>query len=120
MEASSTYHSRKHEGDVARLVSRVVQVPRVCFTFYYHMYGRDMGSLRVNLRFKNGTEVNRWNITGNQGDRWQSARISVENPEDFQVSVYIVCCGLSLAPEVRLVLIRCYHLLFCFCLVRIL
>eukprot|EP00111_Clytia_hemisphaerica_P009451 TCONS_00027721-protein len=93
MEASSTYLSRKHEGDVARLVSRVVQVPRVCFTFYYHMYGRDMGSLRVNVRFKNGTEVNRWNITGNQGDRWQSARISVENPEDFQFIIEAVRGG---------------------------
>ena len=85
MEASSTFQIRKSEGDVARLTSRVVQVPRVCFSFHYHMYGRDMGALRINIRFKNGTEVNKWNMTGNQGNRWHRAQVSIENPDDYQV-----------------------------------
>jgi len=85
METSSEQSHPKYKGDVARLVSRVVQVPRVCFSLYFHMYGERMGSLRVNARFKNGSEINQWSIDGNQDNRWNKAQISIETVEDFQV-----------------------------------
>ncbi len=37
-----------------------------CLEFYYHMYGRHMGSLEVALTYANGTDRTAWNMTGNR------------------------------------------------------
>ena len=44
-----------------------------CVKFYYHMYGRDMGTLNV---YVDGELV--FSRTGNQGRRWKEAEIFIE------------------------------------------
>jgi len=40
-----------------------------CVTFYYHMYGSQMGALNVYRRVQN-TYINIFHVVGNQGKRW--------------------------------------------------
>ena len=90
MEASSTNADVRLEGNVARLISPMVQVPRVCFGMFYHMWGEDMGSLKVDILFSNGTKFNQWNTTGNKGNRWLQLQLSIESVENYQVNYFEV------------------------------
>lgn len=41
------------------------------FSFYYHMYGRDMGTLRLEISTDDGTSWEElWSTSGDQGDVW--------------------------------------------------
>ncbi|XP_013416941.1 MAM and LDL-receptor class A domain-containing protein 1 [Lingula anatina] len=57
-----------------------------CFTFWYHMYGKDIGTLSLNthrLGFDNEmTEV--WRRDGNQGDKWLFAQVTLTPPETIE------------------------------------
>jgi len=62
-------------GDKARLFT---DVPfRVCMSFYYHMYGREIGELRVLTRDKQLKESEVWKKQGPQGNRWVNAEITI-------------------------------------------
>ncbi|XP_041950324.1 MAM domain-containing glycosylphosphatidylinositol anchor protein 2-like isoform X2 [Alosa sapidissima] len=87
-------------GDKARLVSPVFNVapknpygltnpPAYCFSFYYHMYGKHIGTLNAFLKQKGqsaSAESPVWTLTGNQGDRWRQAKVSVHPTASFQVA----------------------------------
>ncbi|XP_041827265.1 MAM domain-containing glycosylphosphatidylinositol anchor protein 2 [Melanotaenia boesemani] len=88
------------EGDKARLLSPTFNMnskssssssfsynPTYCFTFYYHMYGKHIGALKVFLRQKGQkvTDTLVWNIVGNQGDQWQQARFNINPTTAFQM-----------------------------------
>ncbi len=48
------------------------------FSFNYHMYGTDMGTLAVEISEDNGENWTAiWNQTGNQGNAWQTANIDL-------------------------------------------
>ena len=53
--------SSRNRGDVAVLRSRNTTVPMhigtMCFVFYYHMYGSDVGELRIVREDENGRTV---------------------------------------------------------------
>lgn len=95
MEASSTNENSIYEGNVARLVSPIVQVPRVCFGMYYHMWGEDMGSLRINLIFSNGTKQNKWSTSENKNNRWLQLQLSISSVVSYKVSKNNVDCVLN-------------------------
>ena len=43
-----------------------------CVRFWYHMYGTDIGTLRVLMRVGYAiSESVVWELTGNQGNKWQ-------------------------------------------------
>mgnify|MGYP001800558538 CR=1 FL=1 len=66
----------RRQGQRARLQSRPFRLYyRACLTFYYHMYGSDMGTLKVSL---NGRLV--WQLTGNQGNQWHIATVPIFLP----------------------------------------
>ena len=67
LEASSSRRNIKRGGDVARLVSKPIKVARLCFRMYYHMFGGDMGELRVGVKFENKTQTILWTESGDQG-----------------------------------------------------
>ncbi|XP_052064461.1 MAM domain-containing glycosylphosphatidylinositol anchor protein 2-like isoform X2 [Mytilus californianus] len=69
-----TESSNKHEGDVARLLSRdfIFDNPG-CLKFHHHMDGSGMGTLNV---YQGSSLI--WNITGDQGDEWHLAEISLQ------------------------------------------
>ncbi|XP_062863957.1 MAM domain-containing glycosylphosphatidylinositol anchor protein 2 [Trichomycterus rosablanca] len=87
------------EGDQARLLTPLFSVapknpygsvahnPTYCFSFFYHMYGKHIGSLNAYLRQKNpsGEDSSVWTLSGNQGDRWRQARVNVHPTSAFQM-----------------------------------
>ncbi|KAL5006372.1 hypothetical protein ScPMuIL_015178 [Solemya velum] len=72
--------------DKARLVSqRFEQSQMICdFTFYYYMYGADIGSLNI---YRKENQANRllWSLSGDQGQRWTKQSISVQSSGPFQI-----------------------------------
>ena len=72
----------RREGQRARLQSKPYQLYyKACLTFYYHMYGSDMGTLKILL---NDQVV--WRLDGNQGDQWHIANIPILHPGLTKVS----------------------------------
>ncbi|XP_058250824.1 MAM and LDL-receptor class A domain-containing protein 1 [Hemibagrus wyckioides] len=58
----------------ARLISYPQQVK--CVSFWYHIYGPSIGSLRFISKNTNGTETVMWTRTGTQGNKWRFADLS--------------------------------------------
>ncbi|XP_055996867.1 MAM and LDL-receptor class A domain-containing protein 1-like isoform X2 [Ostrea edulis] len=52
-----------------------------CLTFWYHMYGSDMGTLNVLV---DGSSV--WTRTGDQGNSWKKADITVGTTTNYKVA----------------------------------
>ncbi|XP_045067272.1 MAM domain-containing glycosylphosphatidylinositol anchor protein 2-like isoform X3 [Coregonus clupeaformis] len=88
----------RKEGEVARLVSPFFNVvpknpygianpPAYCFGFFFHMYGKHIGTLNAFLRQKGQAvaEGPAWSLSGNQGDRWKQAKVSIHPTTSFQV-----------------------------------
>lgn len=73
-------------GDRATLISGVLKGLQ-CMRFMYYMHGQDMGYLSV-YRFGDGVMRSRlWRRRGDQGDRWQEARITLPcNSTSYMVS----------------------------------
>ena len=47
------------------------------FSFDYHMYGTDVGSLVAQASSDGTTWTNIWNLSGNQGNSWQTASVDL-------------------------------------------
>ncbi|MEM6830191.1 MAG: T9SS type A sorting domain-containing protein, partial [Bacteroidota bacterium] len=47
------------------------------FSFQYHMYGDDMGSLTVQVATESTRWADAWTLSGNQGNTWQRAEIDL-------------------------------------------
>ncbi|XP_062857461.1 MAM domain-containing glycosylphosphatidylinositol anchor protein 2-like [Trichomycterus rosablanca] len=89
----------RKEGDTARLLSPTFNVapknpygitnpPAYCFSFYYHMYGKHIGSLKTFMKQKGLSTSDAspvWSLSGNQGDRWKQAKFSIHPTTSFQV-----------------------------------
>ena len=87
MEASSARNETKNEGDIARLISPIIRIPRLCFSMHYNMFGKDMGQLKIGMLYENNSEVIMWKKTGNMGQEWQRAEVSFESEDNFQVKL---------------------------------
>eukprot|EP00794_Sanderia_malayensis_P012673 gene12673-13974_t len=85
IEASDNYGARRKMGDNAKLVSPEVAAPRACLKFYYHMYGLYMGSLKVIVRQTDGKETVVWKKSGNQGNIWFKADVSIESTKPYKI-----------------------------------
>uniref|UniRef100_A0A4W5QR48 MAM domain containing glycosylphosphatidylinositol anchor 1 n=1 Tax=Hucho hucho TaxID=62062 RepID=A0A4W5QR48_9TELE len=85
-------------GDTARLLSPLYNVtasrgPKgsgrlpYCISFFYHMKGKQIGTLDVLLRVKSIASVDTkvWSLIGNQGPDWNQANIIVNPSGPFQV-----------------------------------
>ncbi|XP_078791082.1 MAM and LDL-receptor class A domain-containing protein 1 isoform X3 [Oryzias latipes] len=78
-------------GDMSFLISDVFQPSTRghCLTFWYHMYGSSVGTLRVYLNDRkmnaggNEEGLLKWIETGNKGDQWQQANVSIQHQEAF-------------------------------------
>ncbi|KAM4770821.1 MAM domain-containing glycosylphosphatidylinositol anchor protein 1 [Rhinophrynus dorsalis] len=91
LEASSP----RVQGDKARLISPMYNVTAkspsnrmpYCVSFYYHMYGRHIGSLNVLVRLRNiGTmDTQEWTLSGDRGNKWQHAIVPIKPSGPFQV-----------------------------------
>uniref|UniRef100_A0A8C5HTV1 MAM domain-containing glycosylphosphatidylinositol anchor protein 2-like n=1 Tax=Gouania willdenowi TaxID=441366 RepID=A0A8C5HTV1_GOUWI len=86
----------RQDGDKARLLSPTFNMnsksssspgPAYCLSFFYHMYGKHIGSLNVLLRQKGTTanDASIWSLSGNQGDRWRQAKVNIHPAAAFQI-----------------------------------
>lgn len=70
----------------ARLASPLVRAERVCIDFWYHMYGANMGSLRVIYKNpKTGRERRLWHKSRNQLNGWHNERLLVSSALPYQI-----------------------------------
>ena len=73
--------SSRTRGDRARLLSP--QMPKtnaMCLQFWYHMNGSTVGSLAVYKLVTSTGGPRIWILSGNQGDEWLIAQVSVWSP----------------------------------------
>lgn len=68
-------------GDKAILTLKGANRRSICFSFYYHMYGKYINSLNI----YNGRQLI-WNMKGEQGNSWKKAEVSISG--DYNVSVH--------------------------------
>ena len=83
IEASSP----RRPGDTAVLFTPMISGGQKCMTFYYHMYGPHVSSLKVYSTSDNttlGTAL--WGKTGTQGNVWMNHTITVGGSAPFQVA----------------------------------
>ena len=76
----------RRPGDKARLLSQTFNGTNTksCFTFWYHMYGSDIGAL--NLYEQVGSkETLIWRLSGNKGNNWYSGQVAVGNIAGYKV-----------------------------------
>ncbi|XP_025085517.1 MAM and LDL-receptor class A domain-containing protein 1-like [Pomacea canaliculata] len=75
----------QHPGNRARLISPSQPATSgSCLRFWYYMYGHTMGTLSVYLR-SGGQLINTiFNISGNQGNRWIQAEITVHSSGSWE------------------------------------
>ena len=53
------------------------------------MYGRDIGTLNVRLKRTVGGSPQyflQWSLSGNLGDRWHVAQVTVSSSSDYQIA----------------------------------
>ncbi|GAB1600720.1 astacin-like metalloprotease toxin 2, partial [Argonauta hians] len=78
-EASSNYHA------VAKIRTPEVSPGIHCLQFWYHMYGKDMGTLKVNLVHYNKIITNIVTMSGDKGNQWLQNRVSFTATKHTQV-----------------------------------
>ncbi|XP_078483559.1 MAM and LDL-receptor class A domain-containing protein 1-like isoform X2 [Ciona intestinalis] len=87
------------DGDTALLVGPVYRTNGTsttrCMTFWYHMFGYEMGKLAVNIKTKPHIGQPVWIRNGHQGNRWQHAAVEIKSSVDYQ----IVFAGTRADPE---------------------
>ncbi|XP_060901043.1 MAM and LDL-receptor class A domain-containing protein 1-like [Labrus mixtus] len=96
-------------GDMSFVVSDVFppSTRGHCLSFWYHMYGNHVGTLRVYINDRNthtggneeGTLV--WIEAGNKGDKWNEARVSIKHTEAFWF-VFVYQRGMTTGGDVAL------------------
>ncbi|XP_030801575.1 MAM domain-containing glycosylphosphatidylinositol anchor protein 1 isoform X3 [Camarhynchus parvulus] len=76
-------------GDKARLISPLYNITAkyYCVSFYYHMYGKHIGSLNLLVRVRNKRAIDTqvWSLSGNRGNVWQQAHVPINPPGPFQI-----------------------------------
>lgn len=80
-----------HWGNRALLLSEIYPSDNrgQCFTFWYHIYGQNVGTLNLYINNRtlhdNGNKLGYliWTESGNQGDVWWSASVTIDQIEPF-------------------------------------
>jgi len=80
----------KNTNKTGILVSPTYAGGTYCFSAWYNMYGRDMGSLSFEI-IKGGHKHTLMSTHGGHGDKWIhfQRRINIPSSKPFQVSVFI-------------------------------
>ncbi|KAF7253480.1 MAM domain-containing glycosylphosphatidylinositol anchor protein 1 [Varanus komodoensis] len=72
--------------DKARLISPMYNMTaRFCISFYYHMYGKHIGSLNLLVHVKNKQPTQALSLKGDRGNTWQQAHVPINPAGPFQI-----------------------------------
>ncbi|CAC5411623.1 unnamed protein product [Mytilus coruscus] len=72
-------------GTKSELISTIVNLTgQFCFTFWYHMYGKGMGTLNVYIKSAN-TTTKYWSRSGDQGRNWKFVDFDILSLEPYMV-----------------------------------
>ena len=70
----------------------ILESPRLpsvyrCLSFWYHMFGKEIGSLNIYLNTNSSItgNIKVWNISGNQGNQWRYMEVEVDVASVFKV-----------------------------------
>lgn len=67
-------------GEKAKLLSQTFPATGGrCLTFWYHMYGEGMGELNVYIKPVTGSLRKVWSLSGDQGDQWKMAQVTLNS-----------------------------------------
>ena len=82
IEASSP----RKRGENAQLLTPTYSSPNgACLSFYYHMYGRTMGTLNVFMKQTGRQNRRLWTLSGNQGNTWSLVNIVVPASPSYAI-----------------------------------
>eukprot|EP00795_Rhopilema_esculentum_P005025 gene5025-133_t len=73
------------KGTSSKLLSKTILVSTVCLSFFYHMYGEQMGSLKLLKKMKGKELDTLWLKEGQQGNEWFGEEITVQSEEEYQL-----------------------------------
>ncbi|VDH92906.1 Hypothetical predicted protein [Mytilus galloprovincialis] len=80
--------SKQSVNTKARLISDVKFSNKTrCFTMSYHMYGEQIGTLRVLTKDTDNTETELWSVSGDQGNQWIGQMFSVQTLPDSKIVI---------------------------------
>lgn len=68
----------------AAIASPDLGVKRGCLSFYYHMFGKGMGTLQVLISNNDGRKV-LWTQDTNKGDEWFLAQVDIKEESLYNV-----------------------------------
>lgn len=77
--------NKSEYNDESNLLSGlIVPSPNQCLTFWYHMYGRDINTLKV---FQNNSGHNKelWSKSGSQGNKWHVHSLPLINIGPYRI-----------------------------------
>lgn len=60
-----------------------------CLSFWYHMYGTDIGELNVLISVNGSRSSPIWTQSGNQGNLWRPSRVTIKSPVKHNVCVFV-------------------------------
>jgi len=73
------------KGTKSKLISQSVFLSTVCFSFYYHMYGANMGHLNLfSMNEKKSLKLI-WRKEGQQGNGWFHQALTIKSTEKYQL-----------------------------------
>ncbi|XP_067126410.1 MAM and LDL-receptor class A domain-containing protein 1-like isoform X1 [Centruroides vittatus] len=79
----------KGSNKIARLKSPLLAASSpegACFSFWYHMYGKHIGTLSINIETLTKS-YSGWEKSRNQGNKWLSAEIPINVTEDYNIYI---------------------------------
>uniref|UniRef100_A0A2I3H2K3 MAM domain containing 4 n=1 Tax=Nomascus leucogenys TaxID=61853 RepID=A0A2I3H2K3_NOMLE len=82
-------------GHSAHLFSRpqVPAAPTECLSFWYHLHGPQIGTLRLAMR-REGEEIHLWSRSGTQGNRWHEAWATLSHQPGSRAQYQLLFEGL--------------------------
>lgn len=81
------------KGAKARLLSpRYPATQGSCLQFWYHMYGRTIGTLNVYIKGFAWSQTKVWSKTGNDTNIWNVAQVSISSRYRYQVWFWLWGC----------------------------
>lgn len=70
----------------ARIISKEMKATEgQCLSFWYNMYGKDTGALKVYLKSADGLEQVIWDESGDKGNKWIQASKSIVSQTNYKV-----------------------------------